>query len=794
MNNLSFTLRQIASWTSEDSEVQIPALQRGLVWKPRQVELLWDSILRGFPIGSFMLSDVVDNEGKGKYYLMDGQQRYNAISIGYNTVQNARAVLWIDIMPPSSKSSTRNFWIKATTLPHPWGYKNDDEANRLNTSEKRNALNAFNLKGNIYNDHFSLHETWPVEANLPIPLFCLLEAAENSSDKKSFITEVQRIFNVTEFSYRKIFNEKIKQSETALTYLQDSLYPAFKALKDYVVTCNHLPKEVMEIETTDDSIAQTTLEVLFTRLNTGGTAISRDDLNYSAIKAYWPSIKDVNDDLAEKYMSPAKLIMLAFRLALTTEEDNGFRNEMTIKQIRSAARKIEEREKIESLYKDNNLGAILEKVDKWLGVHEEVGDLHTPSILRTIIARNSPDIYLLLMYFACKDKESPIDLSADEIRGLAFLLHWFGNDKKHCVQEIYCRCKNGINLSNVLKGISRLMHDCHLLHIYSPEEVQKLITIKDSKEWRLWNGLPAPAKHFFNRSFWYGTAEAKQMLLYAERQYLNTHFRNYDPARQDMWAEENRPWDFDHIVPQEWIGHKRGVKYRDYNKDWLWSIGNMAAISFEANRSKSNASEYSEYHNNKESLCYYPEIESINSNITNDKEQSVIFARTTYKRYCSIYAAVYGIIKPMVDKCVLSDTLQQRKDLILSIAEFLPEAKAHFAADDGNDYWIEREQDWAREWIGVGIVKGDFMVCYEWYGVVENGFVKHAEVGIRKAPGTHVTRDNQRLFNPDEADYIELNDWWYKCDDFNYQSLDAKTIVEEMKRYEDILKNLVKIQ
>ena len=156
MKNLSYSLRQIASWTSNNSEVLIPALQRGLVWKPRQVELLWDSILRGFPIGSFMLSDIVNNEGAGKYYLMDGQQRYNAISIGFNTVPNARAVLWIDLVPPSSKSSTRTFWVKATTTPHPWGFKNDDDANRLNTAEKRNALNEFNLKGNIYNDQFSL--------------------------------------------------------------------------------------------------------------------------------------------------------------------------------------------------------------------------------------------------------------------------------------------------------------------------------------------------------------------------------------------------------------------------------------------------------------------------------------------------------------------------------------------------------------------------------------------------------------------------------------------------------------
>ena len=55
------------------SLVDIPALQRGLVWKPKQVELLWDSLLRGFPIGLFMLSDVGDGQSNAKYYLfIDG--------------------------------------------------------------------------------------------------------------------------------------------------------------------------------------------------------------------------------------------------------------------------------------------------------------------------------------------------------------------------------------------------------------------------------------------------------------------------------------------------------------------------------------------------------------------------------------------------------------------------------------------------------------------------------------------------------------------------------------------------
>ena len=752
MKNLSYSLRQIASWTSNDSEVLIPALQRGLVWKPRQVELLWDSILRGFPIGSFMLSDIVNNEGAGKYYLMDGQQRYNAISIGFNTVPDSRAVLWIDLIPPTIKSSTRTFWVKATTTPHPWGFKNDDDANRLNTAEKRNALNVFNLKGNIYNDHFSLTETWPVEANLPIPLFCLLEAAEKSNDENTFVNETLANFNSTDFSFRKFFNEKFKQSDIALDYLRATLFPALKALKDYTITCNHLPKEVMETETTEDSAAQTTLEVLFTRLNTGGTAISRDDLNYSAIKAYWPSIKDVNDALAEKYMNPAKLVMLA--------------------------------------YKDNQLEIILDKVDEWIGVKEET-DLRTPSILRTIIARNSPDIYLLLMYLASKDAKSPINLTIQEIRALAFLLHWFGNDKKSCAQEMFYRCKKGINRQNILRGISRLMHDCQLLHVYTPTEVQQFFVIEESRNWRLWKSLSAPSRNFFDRTFWYGTAEAKQILLYAERQYINTHFRNYDPARQDMWAEENRPWDFDHIVPQEWIGNKRG-DYREYTKDWLWSIGNMAAISFEANRSKSNSSQYSEYHENKESLHYLQNIESIKSDITYNQHQSVNFAKITFERYCMIYTAAYSVIQPLVEEVLLSDTLQKRKELIQAITKELPEARAHFAANDGNDYWIEREQDWAREWIGTGVVIGDFMVCYEWHGVIDNGFVKNAEVGIRKAPGTQVTRENQRMFNGDDADSMELNDWWYDCK-FDFQSLDANVVIEEMKSYMNKIRQVVKM-
>jgi len=70
-NTFSLTLNEIASWqdipgTGERPQVRasVPILQRGLVWNPGQIELLWDSILRGFPIGALVLSAKIPDQQK----------------------------------------------------------------------------------------------------------------------------------------------------------------------------------------------------------------------------------------------------------------------------------------------------------------------------------------------------------------------------------------------------------------------------------------------------------------------------------------------------------------------------------------------------------------------------------------------------------------------------------------------------------------------------------------------------------------------------------------------------------
>ena len=75
----TFSLQEIANWqlNTNESLVQLPSVQRGFVWKPKQIEDLWDSILRGYPIGSFMLSHSGD-----KYDLMDDSTMFK----GYFTI------------------------------------------------------------------------------------------------------------------------------------------------------------------------------------------------------------------------------------------------------------------------------------------------------------------------------------------------------------------------------------------------------------------------------------------------------------------------------------------------------------------------------------------------------------------------------------------------------------------------------------------------------------------------------------------------------------------------------------
>lgn len=63
--------------------------QRKLVWSVDEKEYLIDSILRGFPIPLILLAERPDVHGRGKFEIIDGIQRFNAV---FTFIENAFAV------------------------------------------------------------------------------------------------------------------------------------------------------------------------------------------------------------------------------------------------------------------------------------------------------------------------------------------------------------------------------------------------------------------------------------------------------------------------------------------------------------------------------------------------------------------------------------------------------------------------------------------------------------------------------------------------------------------------------
>jgi uncharacterized protein with ParB-like and HNH nuclease domain len=99
----------------EQKTIQLPAFQRDIVWDELHTEKLWDSIIRNFPIGSllfakahsFVYKPLMGHIGKEtrtnkskqtELILIDGQQRTNAITLGFRPYKiGDTSRLWIEL-------------------------------------------------------------------------------------------------------------------------------------------------------------------------------------------------------------------------------------------------------------------------------------------------------------------------------------------------------------------------------------------------------------------------------------------------------------------------------------------------------------------------------------------------------------------------------------------------------------------------------------------------------------------------------------------------------------------------
>jgi hypothetical protein len=77
------------------------------------------------------------------------------------------------------------------------------------------------------------------------------------------------------------------------------------------------------------------------------------------------------------------------------------------------------------------------------------------------------------------------------------------------------------------------------------------------------------------------------LVLYAQREFVNSWFRDFNHVGVQNLEDTNCPWDWDHIHAQKWIKRKWNVDTA--LKEWHSSIGNLRIWPMELNRSDSDA-------------------------------------------------------------------------------------------------------------------------------------------------------------------------------------------------------------
>ncbi len=315
-----------------NGQIQLPPFQRDAVWDEKHIELLWDSILRKFPIGSLLfaraseynlnkigkkgLKDSIGGESKKisktlnqtEFLIIDGQQRLISISLGYREWKlKDSARLWIDLGNKENDKEDKNFLYRFYVCSNrkPWGLNATTNQIRdaMTKIKKEQGEDFFQLYYDFdKKDADLLNKTWPLRAAIPIPFNIFKKAVDDGS------------YNEWESLIPKHIPKEFITQDNKDSVKIEKITEIIKGINDYKI-----PLYLIKKMDTED------LGVAFQRINKQGVVMSDDDLFFSGLKMVWPDshdlVFDVYDDIKTgKFLQPAGIVHNVIRLSAANEK------------------------------------------------------------------------------------------------------------------------------------------------------------------------------------------------------------------------------------------------------------------------------------------------------------------------------------------------------------------------------------------------------------------------------------------------------------------------------------------
>ena len=763
----SYTLREVANWQLADNgNVVVPRLQRGLVWNAARIEVFWDSLMRQIPVGVFCLSNVsnemkcqlkIPNNSNDCYFLLDGQQRANSIALGYrpfpgDSENDKASILWLDLRPEGMLDSRCKYAFHVTTCAHPWGFatrtKDRETGNdKLSYSEMREGV--LKMK-EIDRDIFLKNPTYrplpnqlyPIKANLPIPFCFLTKASEDQEDfGESLLRQIQasRGTNWHDSFHGEIVAFLLR--DNCLCEIKKSL----EVLKNAKIHALYVPENIAK---DPDAVS-----LFFDRMNTQGVVPGVEERNFSMAKAFWPELWSV-EPFAKNRMLPYRMATLALETFLTPLEKDEARKKgwcpaITNNAIRELSKDENTRNGFSEFIHDNSseFYMLCRKVDRWMGFVEAEKERQDWSLLpfhRTLIAQKSLPIYKLMLLLARLDKDNTLEPQL--MAGLMTMLRWFSNNDELLAKNIFDSCRNLKKTGNstlwdcIQAGILDSVNQGLLLVPATPDELKEIFNTPVEEKKGYWFSISS--KHDFPK--WsgvericggFGSDMGAELLLYSVREYM--HMFNYDPSEHEKWESYNRPWDYDHILPQDWLGNRGAAgngPWMDACRNLLGSIGNSVPLPFSMNRAKQADPPTKNYCNGNKGIAIdYDKIDTYKKEpkLDCDEKRAKEFIEITKERFNTLYSNWFNNLKIAdilnVSAVAWSNRIQRRHDLFTAVHQKLKGNGKIFFVERGFQFPVQDKMDWSRPWLAVGIVRDDDFVC-----IASDGM--SIELGIRRHP------------------------------------------------------------
>lgn len=255
-------------------KIYLPAIQRKYVWSDSQITRLMDSIMRGYPIGTFLFWNVkktiVNKKGYSMYEFIknyhDRDMYKNPPAPQPFSVGNEEDSLWA-VLDGQQRLTSIYIALQGSIcrkLPNK-RWKNDD---------------AFPEKELYFNLH---SEKMDEDITYEFKFLTQDEASKNKDNKLWYLVK-----DILKYSAEDLLPEVIIPNGWATDKT---------AIKNISILHARLANDkiINYFEVTEDSI-DSVLDI-FVRVNSGGTVLSKSDLLFSTIVSHWDKARDEIDKL-----------------------------------------------------------------------------------------------------------------------------------------------------------------------------------------------------------------------------------------------------------------------------------------------------------------------------------------------------------------------------------------------------------------------------------------------------------------------------------------------------------------